>query len=98
MSAIKIKLIHLKERVEEVKCPAKSSQEQQKEILAEIDKLINKVDTTFDFNTASAMGELEEALVALQALVQYQSAKEARKELDEAAKIMDQAVKDFVNK
>lgn len=98
MSTIKIKLIHLKERVEEVKCPAKSSQDQQKEILAKIDKLMEKADTTSDFKTASAMGELEQALVALQALAQYQSAKGARKELDEAAKSMHQAVKDFVNK
>lgn len=97
MSAIKIKLIHLKERVEEVKCPAKSSQDQQKEILDKIDKLMQGVDKTSEFKTASAMGELEQALAALQALVQYQSAKEARKELDEAAKIMDQAVKDFAN-
>lgn len=95
MSAIKIKLIHLKERVEEVKCPKPSSQGQQKEILDEIDKLINTVDTTSEFKTVSAMGELEQALVALQELVQYQSTKAV---MDETAKIINQAVNDFVNK
>jgi len=84
MSAIKIKLIHLKEQIEEIKCPRGSSLQLQQEMLKDLD-------TITEWDASNRMGNLKQALVALQELVEYQTAKDR-------ANLMNQAVQDFVNK
>lgn len=95
MSAIKIKLIHLQEQIEEIKCPKPSSVQLQNEMLQDIDSIIKKWNTTSDSAIEKHMGNLKQALVALQELVEYQTAKGAGQD---HANLMNQAVQDFVNK
>lgn len=95
MSALKIKLIHLKEQIEEIKCPRPSSLEQQKEMIEEIETIFKTLYATSDWALAKRMGNLKQALVALQELVEYQTAKGAGQD---HANLMNQAVQDFVNK
>lgn len=95
MRAIKIKLIHLKEQIEEIKCPRGSSLQQQQEMLQEIESIFKDLDTITEWDASNRMGNLKQALVALQELVEYQTAKGAGQD---HANLMNQAVQDFVNK
>lgn len=68
---MKVKLVHLLERVHDIKCPTESSIDLQKDLV----EAINAAIIIYDCFPEDSFVKLDLAMVALYALVKYQNGK-----------------------